>query len=145
MRARDYSVSGAMLIKGRVAEGLRESSLFTHIPWVKEQFMTKLGIDPYLGTFNLDIIEEDLERLGEVKKRRGIEITPADPAFCPARCFHVLVAGKIRGAIVFPEVPGYPESKLEIISCDKIMDALSLDVGDLVSVEILDNQEATTP
>jgi CTP-dependent riboflavin kinase len=47
------------------------------------------------------------------------------------------VCGKIEGALVIPQVPQYPESKIEIISSEKIRDVLSLKVGDLVHVEIL--------
>ncbi|MFC1943473.1 DUF120 domain-containing protein [Chloroflexota bacterium] len=35
-----------------------------------------------------------------------------------------------------PEVPDYPQSRLEIISSDNIRDVLSLKIGDLVAVEI---------
>ena len=132
------AASNSIGIKGRVTEGIKESSLFTHLPWVREQFITKLGIDPYPGTLNLDIIDaEDVEKLKEIKKRKGIEIIPAEPGFCSAKCFHVLVCGKIKGALIIPQVSDYPESKLEIISSDRIRDVLSLKVSDLVSVEII--------
>ena len=132
------STSESIAIRGRVVEGLKESSFFTHLPWVREQFITKLGIDPYPGTLNLDIVDpEDVEKLTEIKKRKGIEIVPAEPRFCSAKCFHVLVCGKIKGAIIIPQVPDYPESKLEIISSERIRDVLSLNVGALVLVEIL--------
>ena len=128
----------SVAISGRISEGLKESSYFTNLPWVREQFITNLGIDPYPGTLNLDIVDpEDLEKLKEIKKRKGIEIIPIQPGFCSAKCFHVLVCGKINGALVIPQVPGYPESKLEIISSQKIRDVLSLEVGDHVRVEIL--------
>ena len=130
--------SNSIVIKGRITEGLKESSLFTHLPWVREQFITKLGIDPYPGTLNLDIIDaEDVEKLKEIKKRKGIEIIPTEPGFCSAKCFHVLVCGKIKGALIIPQVSDYPESKLEVISSDRIRGSLSLKVSDLVSVEIL--------
>jgi len=133
-----YSTSGSIAIKGRITEGLKESSFFTNIPWVREQFITKLGIDPYPGTLNLDIIDaQDLEKLKEIKKRKGIEIIPAEPGFCSAKCFPVLVCGKIKGALIIPQIPDYPDSKLEIISSERIRDVLSLKVGDLVPVEIL--------
>lgn len=120
-------------------EGLRESSSFTHLPWVREQFISKLGIDPYPGTLNLEIVDAgDLEKFKRIKRRKGIEIVPAEPGFCSAKCFHVLVCGKIKGALVIPQVPQYPESKIEIISSEKIRDILSLKAGDLVEVEILD-------
>lgn len=129
--------SGSIVLKGTFTEGLKESSFFTHIPWVREQFMTKLGIDPYPGTLNLDIIDvQDLEKLKKIKERKGIEIIPAESGFCSAKCFHVSVCGKIKGALIIPEVPDYPESKLEIISSERIRDVLPLRVGDLVEVEI---------
>ncbi|MFC2031943.1 DUF120 domain-containing protein [Chloroflexota bacterium] len=132
------SNSDSISIKGRTTEGLKESSFFTHLPWVREQFKTKLGIDPYPGTLNLDIIgAEDAEKLKKIKKQKGIEIIPTEAGFCSAKCFHVLVNGKLKGSLIIPQVPGYPESKLEIISSDKIRDVLSLKVGDLVTVEVL--------
>ena len=128
----------SITIKGIIVEGLKESSFFTHLPWVRQQFITKLGIDPYPGTLNLDVIDdEDMEKFRKIKKRKGIAIIPAEPGFCPAKCFHVLVCGKIKGALVLPEVPDYPESKLEIISSDRIRNVLTLKAGDLVSVEVL--------
>ena len=130
--------SGSIKIRGRIAEGLKESSFFTNLPWIKEQFITKLGIDPYPGTLNLDIVDpEDVKQLKEIKKRKGIEIIPCEPGFCSAKCFNVLVCGKIKGALVAPLVPDYPESKLEIISKEKISEVLSLKVGDFVHIEIL--------
>jgi len=128
----------SITIKGRITEGLKESSSFTHLPWVREQFIIKLGIDPYPGTLNLDIINtEDVEKLRAIKKKKSIEIIPAEPGFCSAKCFHVLVCGKIKGALIIPRVPDYPESKMEIISSFKIRDVLSLKAGDPMTVEIL--------
>lgn len=100
--------------------------------------MAKLGIDPYPGTLNLDIVDtEDVEKLKGIKKRKGIEIIPAEPGFCSAKCFHVLVGRKMKGALIIPQVPDYPEAKLEIIASDRIRELLSLKVGDLVLIEIL--------
>ncbi len=133
----NLSNAESVVIKGRMSEGLKESSSFTNIPWVKEQFLTKLGIDPYPGTFNLDVVNtEDIARLKEIKKLKGIEIVPAESGFCSAKCFHVSVNGTIKGALIIPLVPDYPESKLEIISAERIRDVLSLKVDDLVLVDI---------
>jgi CTP-dependent riboflavin kinase len=132
-----HSRAHSIVIRGKITEGLKASGFFTHIPWVREQFINKLGIDPYPGTFNLDIIDaQDLEKLKEIKKRKGIEITPEESGFCSAQCFHVLVCGKVKGALVIPQVPDYPESKMEIISSDKIREVLSLNIGESVSVEV---------
>ena len=129
--------AGSVMIKGTIAEGLRESGFFTQLPWVREQFMTRLGIDPYPGTLNLDVTDiEELHKLREIKKQQGIEIVPPDHKFCAASGFPVLVEGKVSGALIIPRIPDYPESKAEIISSQKIMDVLSLQTGDSVQIEI---------
>ncbi len=75
-----------LLILGIAVEGMEESGHFTCLLWVKEQFISRLGIDPYPGTFNLEIKDPlNLERLQKIKRWKGIEIVPAEPGFCPAK------------------------------------------------------------
>ncbi|HUT69490.1 MAG TPA: DUF120 domain-containing protein [Desulfatiglandales bacterium] len=131
------SPSIKVVIKGTLVEGMKESGRFMSIPWVREQFIEKLGIDPYPATLNLEVKNpQDFDKLKEVKNRAGIEILPMDPGFCSAKCFHVLICGKVKGAIVIPLVEDYPESKLEIIASERLNDLLSLKVGDIVPIEI---------
>jgi CTP-dependent riboflavin kinase len=66
-----------------------------------------------------------------------VEITPEDPSFCSAKCYPVLVSGRLKGAIVFPLVENYPENKMELIASQKIKETLSLVTGDILEVEIL--------
>jgi len=133
----ESSNSSSIRIKGKVTEGLKESGYFTGLPWVRQQFIAKLSIDPYPGTLNLDITDtEDLARLQKIKHAKGIEIEPSEPGFCSAKCFHVLIDGRVKGCAVIPQVPDYPEGKLEIISSDRIRDVLSLNTGDIVSVDL---------
>jgi riboflavin kinase len=105
---------------------------------VKRQFIEKLSIDPYPGTLNLEIVDpESLRTLKELKAKKGIEITPEDPSFCSAQCYPVLINGQLKAAIVFPLVKDYPENKMELIASEKIKEALSLNTGDMLEVEIL--------
>jgi len=105
---------------------------------VKRQFIEKLSIDPYPGTLNLEILDsESLQSFKALKSKKGIEITPEGPSFCSAQSFPVLINGKLKGAIVFPLVDGYPENKMELIASEKIREALSLNIGDLLEVETL--------
>jgi len=125
-------------IRGRIVEGLREAGDFTQIPWVKRQFIEKLSIDPYPGTLNLEIVDpESLQTFNVLKTKMRIEITPEDPSFCSAQCYPVLINGQIKGAIVFPLVKDYPENKMELIASQNIKEALSLNAGDILEVEIL--------
>ena len=60
-------------LRGKVTRGIGQSSSFTEIPWVKKQFMDKLGIEPYPGTFNITVIDEDRDKLNAVRESRGID------------------------------------------------------------------------
>ena len=105
---------------------------------MKRQFIEKLSIDPYPGTLNLEIIDpESLQSFKTLKTKKGIEITPEDPSFCSARCYPVLIGGQLKGAIVFPAVEGYPETKMELIASENIKKVLSVKTGDYLEVEVL--------
>ena len=131
-------MSPVISIRGKVSEGLKESSIFTELSWVKEQLSQILGINPFPGTFNLEIVDhQELQKLKLLKHSSGIEIIPPQPNFCPAKSFPVLIKGQIKGAVIIPEVSDYPENKLEIIASVKIMEALSLKFGENIDVEIL--------
>jgi CTP-dependent riboflavin kinase len=125
-------------IRGKIVEGVREAGSFTQIPWVREQFISKLSIDPYPGTLNLEIVDpESLQYFNALKTMRGREIMPEDPSFCNARCYPVLINGQLSGAIVYPLVEGYPKNKMELIASENVKEALSLKTGDYLEVEIL--------
>ncbi len=132
------SASNPKIIKlrGVVTSGVGESRFFTETPWVKKQFIDKLGISPYPGTFNIAVLAEDERKLDTIKKAKGIEIIPEDINFCVANSFPVLVSAKIKGAAIIPLVPNYPPAQLEIISHENIKQSLSLKDGDLVEVEV---------
>ena len=132
------STNSRAKIRGRIVEGERAGANFTQIPWVKKEFISKLSIDPYPGTLNLEIVDpESLQNLRDLKAARGIEILPQDSSFCSAKCYLVLIGGRMNGAIVFPLVDGYPENKIELIAFQNIKKALSVNTGDFLEVEIL--------
>jgi CTP-dependent riboflavin kinase len=125
-------------IRGKIVEGIREAANFTQIPWVRKQIISKLSIDPYPGTLNLEIVDpESLQSFNALKIKKGIEITPEDPLFCSAKCYPVLIGGLIKGAIVFPLVENYPKNKMELISSQNIKKALSVKAGDYLEVEVV--------
>ena len=125
-------------IRGKIAEGLGEGGKFTRIPWVRNQLMSKLSIDPFPGTLNLEISgRDDLESLETLRCMDGIEIIPEDPSFCRGKCYLALMGGRLRGAVVVPDVPDYPKNKIELISDQNIKETLSVNAGDFLEVEIL--------
>jgi len=125
-------------IKGQIVEGLGEGAKFTRIPWVRNQLMTKLSIDPFPGTLNLEIsTRDDLKNLETLRWMDGIEIIPEDPSFCRGKCYLALIGGRLRGAVIVPDVADYPNNKIELISDRNIKENLSVNAGDVLEVEIL--------
>lgn len=124
-------------LEGEACSGLGEGAGFTALEWVRREFLAKLGFEPYPGTFNLRMNGPEWEAARRVMAREsGIPITP-EAGFCAARCFHVVIAGSITGAVVFPEVAGYPSDKFEVISAVPIRQALGMKDGDAVAVSVI--------
>jgi len=125
-------------IKGKIIKGLNQGTYFTQIPWVREQFIEKLGIDPYPGTLNLEIVDEDdLKNFKDLKRIMVIEIKPKDPSFCSAKCYPILIHGNFRGAVVIPLIKDYPENKIEIISSFNLKKSLNIREGDFLEIEFI--------
>lgn len=120
-------------LKGRVFSGGGTGSLFVNLPWAKKQFREKLGFSPYPGTLNLQLASRmDADNL---RKAEGIKIKPQE-GFHGGRCFKALVMEKVWGAIVIPDVQGYPPDLLEILAPVNLRKALKLKDGMEVEVTV---------
>ena len=124
---------------GRLATGIGQGKHFTRLDWARAQFMEKLGIDPYPGTVNVIVDDPDAMPVWvRLKRTEGIRIdNPNDgPHDCDARCYKVSIEGRIDAAIVLPEVDGYPPAQVELIAEVGVRDALDIEDGDSVRLEI---------
>ncbi len=125
-------------LSGRVVTGQGRGALFTKLAWARTQFVSQLGIDPFPGTLNLKLEDaEILERWKELKKQPGCAVIPPDSNSCRARCYPVLVEDRLEAAIVYPEVPDYPEAEVELIASVSIRESLSLRDGDRLSFAVV--------
>lgn len=125
------------MLSGHVVTGEGEGASFTQVPWARDQFITKLGIDPHPGTLNL-LLDSPIDQAHwtELKAEAGYIVAAPDPSWCNARCYPIHIAGWLPGAIIFPEVPNYPEAQVEIISALPLRKKLSLVDGASLSLEI---------
>ena len=123
-------------LSGIVISGTGEAGKITEIPWVKQQFIEKIGINPHPGTFNIMVLPEDITKLEELRNAKGVTIISRDTEHCSGISLPVRVEGKINGAIVIPLIPNYPPSQLEIIAPVNIKNALPVKDGDTVRAEI---------
>jgi phosphoglycolate phosphatase len=126
-------------IRGRLATGVGQGKHFTQKNWARRQFIDKLGIDPFPGTVNLVINDpESMSVWVRLKDTPGGRMDNPDGGArdCSARCYRVSIGGQVDGAIVLPEVADYAEDQIEIIATIGVRDALDVEDGDSLILEM---------
>jgi CTP-dependent riboflavin kinase len=123
-------------LEGVVCSGLGEGRRFTRLGWAEAAFRAKLGFAPYPGTFNLLMRGAGWQ---EARRRllagEGLLIVP--PAgFCSARCYPLRLADCVAGAAVFPDVPGYPLDKMEVVAPVSVRETLGVSDGATVKLRV---------
>lgn len=128
--------AGAVTLEGRLCSGLGEGAGFTALDWVEHQCHAKLGFWPYPGTLNLNLTGRDWDAARDAMQAApGIAIEPP-PGFCAAKCFAVLIAGRVAGAAIVPDILDYPSDKLEIIAPVAVRQELRLNDGDRLNLRL---------
>jgi len=129
--------SSETVFEGVLFSGLGEGAYYISQPGYKKQFEEKLGFEPYAGTLNLRVREEDQEkvRLLEASPFNLIEgFTNGNRSFGPAKCFQGEIADKVQGALIFPVRTHYTGDVVELISPQSLRKMLHLKDGDTVKV-----------
>jgi len=123
-----------LIFLGKVFSGLGEGKKFIGLPWVKRQVEMKLGFSPYLGTLNIRLTEEGIKKKILFQNAKGMVVEPqAD--YCPGILFRAYIDA-VECAIVFPQIPNYPNDVLEIIAPVCLREKLKLADGDAVIVAV---------
>ena len=124
-------------LTGVVFSDLGQASSFMALDWVQKALRDGLDFSPYPATLNLRLESDKAMAVWqEVKSEmRGIDIIPPGPSFCKARCFLVEIEGKQKGAVLLPEVEGYPANKVEVIAPVRLKDELRVRDGGRVTLE----------
>ncbi|HEY3115172.1 MAG TPA: DUF120 domain-containing protein [Chloroflexota bacterium] len=127
------NATNEVTIHGAVTSGVGAAVGFTELPWARTQFETKLGLRPVPGTFNVRLQPGDEAIWNRIRAKPGIEITP-EPGACLSYCYPVRVNGSLPGAVIHPEVPGYPNDIVEVLSDIHLRSALEVGDGDTVEL-----------
>ncbi len=123
-------------VKGRLFSGIGKGQDFMAIGWVKEGIRAFFGFEPFPGTLNLKVSEEDFRFLISVKEAGKVLRSPL-PQFCNASLLEARI-GDIPCAVIFPEeLVWVHENTLEIVSSVKLRDFFGLEDQDEVEVEIV--------
>jgi riboflavin kinase len=133
--------AGTCEISGKVMTGFREGRYYVSLPEYKRQLTQKLGFDPFAGTLNIKLADQsDIESVRRLKASGGLqtkEFVRDGRSFGSSKCFPVLILGKIRGALVFPERSHYGDDVVEVIAPVSLRKKLGLSDGSEVSLRVL--------
>jgi 2-phosphoglycolate phosphatase len=123
-------------LTARVATGDGRAASFTNLAPVREQFVTRLGIDPHPGTLNLQFEDPGLEAHWPLAGGDDhVAIDNPQGGGCAAWCLPVRIGGRVPGAVVRPQVAGYPGDKLEVAAAVGLRALLALSDGDEITLE----------
>ena len=126
-----------LVLSGTVVSGARKAAFFTQLDWVRSQCLHHLGFEPFPGTLNLRLAEQDESSASRVLNLPGLPLLPPAEASCAGRVYPVSI-GAIPGAIVVPEetVRIHDSGVLEILAPVSLREALHLEDGDRVSLAV---------
>jgi riboflavin kinase len=131
-----------MRFMGRVFKGLGEGAYYIGLEAYKTQLARALGFDPYPGTLNLKL--ESALQVEQKKQLRGFDglriegFQREGRTYGGARCYRATVgAGRITASVLVIDRTHYDDSVLEIISPQFLRDALGLNDGDQLEVNVM--------
>jgi riboflavin kinase, archaea type len=130
-----------LTFEGYVFNGLGEGAYYLSLRGYRRQIVKKLGFDPYPGTLNLK-----LKDAKDIQIRKEVEAYPAIPlvgfengsrTYGGAKCYKVIIGGKVEGAIITAMRSHYIADVVELIAPQYIRKSLGLKDQDKVSVQVI--------
>lgn len=118
-----------------VISGTGKGRYFISQKIYSEQIKEKLGFKPFPGTFNIQINEDNLVEIAKIPEEEMGTIVGKDD-FGDVKYIKASLNSQIDGALVFPVKTQHPQDILEFIASDNLREKLSLNDGDLVTLNI---------
>ncbi len=123
-----------MKIKGKVVTGLGESGKFLAIEWVHKAVCEKFAFTPFCGTLNIDVQDAAIQR--NLLRSGTDKIISCEEGFCDAVTYRGRINGQYDCGVIIPLVPNYPDKILEIVAPLHLKDALGINDGDEIELEL---------
>lgn len=130
-------------VEGTVFDGLGEAAYYVSQEGYKNQFISKLGFEPFPGTLNLRLNSPlDREVRRDLATQKGFHIDgfrDGKRTYGGAECFKALLNGKIQCAVLLIERTSHDDSVIEVIAQQSLRRALHLLKGSKVQIKIFLN------
>jgi riboflavin kinase len=125
----------AFIFEGEVVSGLYEGAYYIGKGGYRDQIREKLGFDPYPGTLNVKIGQEDYERRRRLEGRPAVLIEGfrnGERAFGACRCYPLLVNDEVEGVLIVADRTTHDAGVMEIVSPVYLRRHFCLSDGDRV-------------
>ena len=129
-----------------------EGRHYITLPGYAEQFVSRLGYEPFPGTLNVELDEESVRRRGEIA---GVDAVPIDAwedddrTYGAAACYAVTIVADGRryddAHAIVPDRTHHDDDQLELIAPDELREELALADGDEVEVRVEAASRADEP
>jgi riboflavin kinase len=140
---RIFEREASIELDGFVTSGMGEGRHYISLPGYMEQFIDKLGYEPFAGTLNVELTAESVRARAGVAALEPIQIEgweDDERTYGPAYCYSAAVTSGDSiyepAHVIAPERTHHDEDQLEVIAPDKLRDELGLDDGDEVTVDV---------
>jgi len=141
---RIFDSRDGLRLRGTVTSGMGEGRHYIALPGYTEQFVARLGYEPFPGTLNVDLVEESRRDRSALASFDPVHIDgweDAERTYGPASCYPAAIetadGASYEGThAIVPERTHHDESQLELIAPDRLRDELALEDGDEISIYV---------
>jgi riboflavin kinase, archaea type len=139
-------VSAPRVINGIIFSDLGQAAKFMALDWVQQALAECLDFAPFPATLNVRPADrEDATVWESVKNDASFFLyMPSHAGSCSARVYRVAIQSgadrtgrKTAGAVLVPEIAGYPKDKIEIVAPTRLKDTFGVEDGDRLTLEFI--------
>jgi riboflavin kinase len=130
----------AVELEGTVVSGLFEGAYYIGKEGYRRQIEEKLGFDPFPGTLNIRIRDEDYEKRQHLERLPSIKLEgfkDGERSFGACRCYPLTINDEVDGALIVAERSIHDSNIMEVLAPVYLRRQLRLADGDRVKLSFL--------
>lgn len=129
-----------ILFEGEITSGLFQGAYYVSKEGYSRQIKEKLGFEPFPGTLNVKIREDDYDKRQRLERGPSIRLEgfkDGERAFGAARCYPCIINEDEEGALIVAERTIHDYGVMEIISPRYLRRKMELADGDKIKLAFL--------